>query len=958
MASEKNSDERRPAPWSLANNQTVNKLMKYTGYYCGHYSDPEAIKRKQFTQTELSFRSKLCGYLDKRHITEFSNKSSFTDEDIGSFANMISSALYKVDRSLVDSLLSDETPPKKREYFSDFVELIAKWRLKDPKLLKSSMRTKTAKSGLQSDIQNLLLTQNQLLAQSLLKTGSLSHTGDGETAVETPANAQPSTSSSSGECKPPLPVSNTRFSDIAGQVSAKEDLRMNYIYPLMYKGLFKEKTSGLLLYGPPGTGKCLGPDVGIIMYDGKIKKARDVRPGDALMGDDSEPRYVHTVCTDTDSLYNVIPLDGYGKPYVANKAHILSLLSPAKPKLTKLKKDGKTIGYQVCWYENQQLNAKIFKGNASDQSIRELAEYFCYTKNECYTIQDIEIGSYEILTREQRENYYEYRVSTDFPHIETTQDPFVMGQTVHIMTDDEKIPHEYIANNKSYRMEFLRGVLYDKYSAKLQRGSYSISHKNNAILEQLAFLGRSLGLNVSEPSKSKIKMFCTGLCPTLMKYEPCQTSSEVSSVPLFAESSFPNIFKFQLEYIGIGRYYGFCIGGNRRFLLEDFTVTHNTMLARAATASIPNTAFFAPTPGEIKGKYEGETEKSIQNIFSCAGSIVTQNEMPVDPSNPEQKVFVKSSVVFIDEADSLLGERTSESSARTTNAFLQAMDGIQKNDNVSVIAATNYPWRIDEAVLRRFSSQIFIDKPDLVAIKWLIEYSLVKLYSFPWENLTVKDVGVIYQRIKLYSDQHCNASGSVESGGGWGVFTNKTHYNYVTSEFVDYIASRMNHSSKLDDVIRQITIEKKHVNFQELVPVEDYFCGFSGSDITKIMSLSARRSATESLNGVFYEQTYKSGNISKKYYVHIGESQYKSLMNKPTKMYTLNSHARDLNAGWLGSVRVDLIPAHEHDICFNLSICPIHIAESLKSFNSSVKLKKYIDLLLYKSLGVIPSSSE
>lgn len=76
-------------------------------------------------------------------------------------------------------------------------------------------------------------------------------------------------------------------------------------------------------------------------------------------------------------------------------------------------------------------------------------------------------------------------------------------------------------------------------------------------------------------------------------------------------------------------------------------------------------------------------------------------------------------MVFIDEVDSILsarGQGEHEASRRLKTEFLVQMDGVRNadNDRVIIIAATNRPQELDDAVIRRFTKRIYIDLPDEV----------------------------------------------------------------------------------------------------------------------------------------------------------------------------------------------------------------------------------------------------
>ena len=77
--------------------------------------------------------------------------------------------------------------------------------------------------------------------------------------------------------------------------------------------------------------------------------------------------------------------------------------------------------------------------------------------------------------------------------------------------------------------------------------------------------------------------------------------------------------------------------------------TGKTMIVKASTAEISNVAFFSPLPGQLKGKYEGETEKNIENVFKCASQELNLN--------PDKYKFA---IIFFDEFDSIVPVRSAE----------------------------------------------------------------------------------------------------------------------------------------------------------------------------------------------------------------------------------------------------------------------------------------------------------
>jgi vacuolar protein-sorting-associated protein 4 len=77
----------------------------------------------------------------------------------------------------------------------------------------------------------------------------------------------------------------------------------------------------------------------------------------------------------------------------------------------------------------------------------------------------------------------------------------------------------------------------------------------------------------------------------------------------------------------------------------------------------------------------------------------------------------RPSIIFIDEIDSIAGERSSEEnevSRRVKTEFLIQMQGVGNDcQDVLVLGATNLPWALDPAVRRRFEKRVYIPLPDI-----------------------------------------------------------------------------------------------------------------------------------------------------------------------------------------------------------------------------------------------------
>ncbi len=125
--------------------------------------------------------------------------------------------------------------------------------------------------------------------------------------------------------------------------------------------------------------------------------------------------------------------------------------------------------------------------------------------------------------------------------------------------------------------------------------------------------------------------------------------------------------------------------------------TGKTRLARAV-ANESDAEFFLINGPEIMGSAYGESEKRLREVF-------------------EEATKASPSIVFIDEIDSIApkrGQVSGEAEKRLVAQLLTLMDGLESRANIVVIAATNRPEAIDEALRRpgRFDREIVVGVPD------------------------------------------------------------------------------------------------------------------------------------------------------------------------------------------------------------------------------------------------------
>ncbi|KAL9814184.1 putative adenosinetriphosphatase [Arabidopsis thaliana] len=143
--------------------------------------------------------------------------------------------------------------------------------------------------------------------------------------------------------------------------------------------------------------------------------------------------------------------------------------------------------------------------------------------------------------------------------------------------------------------------------------------------------------------------------------------------------------------------YGKLLGPQKGVLLYGPPGTGKTMLAKAI-ARESEAVFINVKVSNLMSKWFGDAQKLVSAVFSLAYKL-------------------QPAIIFIDEVDSFLGQRRSTDNEAMSNMkteFMALWDGFTTDQNarVMVLAATNRPSELDEAILRRFPQSFEIGMPD------------------------------------------------------------------------------------------------------------------------------------------------------------------------------------------------------------------------------------------------------
>jgi len=393
--------------------------------------------------------------------------------------------------------------------------------------------------------------------------------------------------------------------------------------------------------------------------------------------------------------------------------------------------------------------------------------------------------------------------------------------------------------------------------------------------------------------------------------------------------------QMQINYIYPFLYKGLFPRLSKGTLLYGPPGTGKSSIAKAATGEIPDSIFFNPSPAEIKGKYLGETEKNLHNLFECADN---QSQMPlivkVNGVRVEREVNV--AIIFIDEFEAIGGERSkSEGLAASVNALLQEMDGVKARPKVSVLAATNYPWCLDAAILRRFTTRILVGLPDPIAIEFLIRQSLAKMYTPPGEGKRDKDGDIevaefyegngVFVKPSRYMD-------SIATYGGYKIHTSVTSFfgsekveriGYVTDEDISEIVKKLGPTEAGKKVLDEWA-SGKEISFDDPRLGGPSIFGYSPSDITKVMQYAINLASMKALEYRYTDKPFSG----RKWYV----SDYTKKEGR-----TINS----------------LDDSHKR-MALTFDLRMDHIREALEKNKSTVDSLGYFRMLHYDRWGGLP----
>lgn len=354
---------------------------------------------------------------------------------------------------------------------------------------------------------------------------------------------------------------------------------------------------------------CYAKGQQVIMFDGTFKKVEDLRVDDLLMGPDSTPRKVLRLSNGINDMYEIVP--NRGEPFKVTKNHILCLKTNDKNTIKwKNSKHKQYLNITVEDYlklpKSVQYNYRLYKCpnitfentselpldpyfvgimlgdgtmkgtpaiTTADTEIKEYFESYCTTKYPELKIQvDQKSGN-------KASTYHATKIKWDCHiHNPIMQDLDKIGLK-NVVCGDKFIPHIYKTGLWDARARLLAGLIDAGGTLQKCKTVFSFSNKSKQLVEDTAYVARSLGLYASPIVAFTVPTICD------TTYYRTHIAGDLTIIPCKLERKKGQTRKvnrnhltsgFKVNYVGKEEFFGFELNLDHMHLLDDFTVAHNS----------------------------------------------------------------------------------------------------------------------------------------------------------------------------------------------------------------------------------------------------------------------------------------------------------------------------------------------------------------------------------------------
>ncbi len=434
------------------------------------------------------------------------------------------------------------------------------------------------------------------------------------------------------------------------QMSLQIAAQIDTIYPPGQPAQRIGRPSWGVIEAPCG---CHAKGQGILMFDGSIKRVEDVVVGDLLMGPDSNPRTVLSLSRGRERMVDVVPRKG--ATFRVNRSHILTLARQGSydPSKRRDRRNGEITDVMVSdiidrWSQSQKAIHRLvrsgiqqFGGTRDRLDVPPwvlgalLGDGGFGLEHGPTTFTSVDPEVYEEVRDYMLSIRCRWKVMDD-RHYLITNTPDIRRNPLRnklralglfpTKCEHKFIPLMYKTASWDERCELLAGLM-DTDGSYNGCGGFDYISKSERLSRDVAYVARSLGLAAYVTAAEKWSQLGTGGI-----YWRVSISGDCSIIPTrLPRKRAPkrvinkNVLRtgFTLVEQDEEDFYGFTLDGDGRFLLDDFTVTHNT--GKGISYSLPGLLL------AIRQRAEHRAQKALYQ--SLKQSYDAQIEAGADPSD-------------------------------------------------------------------------------------------------------------------------------------------------------------------------------------------------------------------------------------------------------------------------------------------------------------------------------------
>lgn len=451
-------------------------------------------------------------------------------------------------------------------------------------------------------------------------------------------------------------------------------------------------------------GKSVSPDTQLLMADGRIKKAEDVKVGEYLMGVDSTPRLVTATYRGKDEhMYRID--QSKGDSYTVNSRHINTVIKIGKrgrcleehekrivdvdmPTLLSYSKNyirERIRTFKVAWempkrnilIEPYFLGVWLGDGCSNEVTIckpyKEIADY-CDWYADKLGIDCDHMGWNENLKCYSDHIFFDGHLGGKNSHRNIKKCKLTKFFKAYKLFNNKHIPDQYLYNCRKVRLELLAGLL--DTDGDLWCNGYHWGSIHKELAYQVRYLANSLGFRTHISGGRKYNK----QLKREYEYWGVSISGKIDEIPVkilhkqieydwFTKPSNKDwgtidgitpsvVSSIKITDVGAGEYVSITTDGDHRFLLADGTVTHNSYYFSNAYAiwqlykySPPKTQQYSRRPNKSNSNrgflFSFSLQQAVDLIEILKGTIESTDDLRerLMPSNTREGAWASTNIV-------------------------------------------------------------------------------------------------------------------------------------------------------------------------------------------------------------------------------------------------------------------------------------------------------------------------